>query len=63
MRDHIDVYGPFYFIFGVPIILFFVALMTGCATTYVVCTPSPTANCRVDGFDMSACDEGKPVCR
>jgi len=29
MRDHIDIWGPLYFIFGLPFLGFIVALLTG----------------------------------
>ena len=36
MRDHIDIWGPLYFIFGVPALMFLIALATGCGGELIV---------------------------
>ena len=47
MKDHIDIWGPLYFIFGVPAVMFIIAMLTGCGGGKVsyepICRQGPVA--------------------
>jgi len=45
MRDFVDVYGAWFYIFGFPVVCFIIAMLTGCSGTVVnyapICTAPP----------------------